>query len=147
VTLYIAGGLKLNDHCGPFQHRPFYDSMSHVSRFFIFRIRYCLKPSCNTHLKIQHVSSCSEETWAALFALPGQTVFQSTCKIKITYKQKFSLRLKKDSTTVFSSACTFCSSRGQEQIDGFATQKLSSIQQFKHSRLKETFCCGIFMQQ
>jgi len=23
VTLHIAGGLKLNDHCGPFQPRPF----------------------------------------------------------------------------------------------------------------------------
>ena len=28
VTLHIAGGLKLHDHCGPFQHRPFYDSMT-----------------------------------------------------------------------------------------------------------------------
>ena len=28
VTLHIAGGLKLNDHCGPFQPRPFYDSAS-----------------------------------------------------------------------------------------------------------------------
>jgi len=27
VTLHTAGGLKLNDHCGPFQPRPFYDSM------------------------------------------------------------------------------------------------------------------------
>ena len=26
ATLHIAGGLKLNDRCGPFQHRPFYDS-------------------------------------------------------------------------------------------------------------------------
>ena len=26
-TLHIAGGLKLDDHCGPFQPRPFYDSM------------------------------------------------------------------------------------------------------------------------
>ena len=26
VTLHIAGGLKLDDHCGPFQPR-FYDSM------------------------------------------------------------------------------------------------------------------------
>jgi len=28
VTLHIAGGLKLNDHCGPFQPRPFYDPMN-----------------------------------------------------------------------------------------------------------------------
>ena len=28
VTLHIAGELKLNDHCGPFQLRPFYDSIS-----------------------------------------------------------------------------------------------------------------------
>ena len=27
VTLHIAGGLKQHDHCGPFQPRPFYDSM------------------------------------------------------------------------------------------------------------------------
>jgi len=27
VTLHIAGGLKLNDHCGPFQPRAFYDSV------------------------------------------------------------------------------------------------------------------------
>ena len=26
ATLHIAGGLELNDHCGPFQPRPFYDS-------------------------------------------------------------------------------------------------------------------------
>ena len=28
VTLHIAGGWKLDDHCGPFQPRPFYDSNS-----------------------------------------------------------------------------------------------------------------------
>jgi len=27
AALCIAGGLKLNDHCGPFQPRPFYDSV------------------------------------------------------------------------------------------------------------------------
>ena len=27
VTLHIARGLKLDDLCGPFQPRPFYDSM------------------------------------------------------------------------------------------------------------------------
>ena len=27
ATLHIAGGLKLSDHCDPFQPRPFYDSM------------------------------------------------------------------------------------------------------------------------
>ena len=27
ATLHIAGGLKLGDHSGPFQPRPFYDSM------------------------------------------------------------------------------------------------------------------------
>ena len=27
VTLHIAGGLKLNDHCGPFHPRPFCDSV------------------------------------------------------------------------------------------------------------------------
>ena len=27
VTLHIAGGLEQDGHCGPFQPRPFYDSM------------------------------------------------------------------------------------------------------------------------
>jgi len=27
ATLHIAGGLKRDDHCGPLQPRPFYDSM------------------------------------------------------------------------------------------------------------------------
>jgi len=27
ATLHRAGGLKLDDHCGPFQPRSFYDSM------------------------------------------------------------------------------------------------------------------------
>jgi len=32
VTLHIAGGLKIDDRCGPFQPRPFYDSyMIHIS--------------------------------------------------------------------------------------------------------------------
>ena len=35
VTLHIAGGLKVDDHCGPFQPRLFYDSMIHV---FIYGI-------------------------------------------------------------------------------------------------------------
>jgi len=28
VTLHVAGGLKLYDHCGLFQPRPFYESMN-----------------------------------------------------------------------------------------------------------------------
>ena len=31
ATLHIAGGLKLGDHCGPFQPRPFDDSMIYYS--------------------------------------------------------------------------------------------------------------------
>ena len=27
VTVHTAGGLKIDDHCGPFQPRPFYDSV------------------------------------------------------------------------------------------------------------------------
>jgi len=31
ATLHTAGELKLNDHCGPFQPRPFYDSVIYDS--------------------------------------------------------------------------------------------------------------------
>jgi len=42
ATLHIAGGLKLDDHCGPFQPRPFCDSM----------ILFCsIFDSQNSHLK------------------------------------------------------------------------------------------------
>ena len=30
VQIHIAGGLKLHDHCGPFQPRPFYDPDSNA---------------------------------------------------------------------------------------------------------------------
>ena len=31
ATLHIAGGLKLDDHCGPFQPRPFYDPLPEIT--------------------------------------------------------------------------------------------------------------------
>jgi len=36
ATLHIAGGLKLDDHCGPFQPRPFYDSVT-LSKILILK--------------------------------------------------------------------------------------------------------------
>ena len=40
AALHIAGGLKLDDHCGPFQPRPFYDSMNSQpsQMFFLVKI-------------------------------------------------------------------------------------------------------------
>jgi len=35
ATLHIAGGLKLDDHCSPFQSRPFYDSMNSHAHYFL----------------------------------------------------------------------------------------------------------------
>jgi len=32
TTLHIAGGMKLDGHYGPFQPRPFYDSMNHCMK-------------------------------------------------------------------------------------------------------------------
>jgi len=32
ATLRIAGGLKLDDYCGPFQPRPFYAILCHLTR-------------------------------------------------------------------------------------------------------------------
>ena len=36
ATLHVAGGLKLDDHCGPFQPRPFYVSMNVGFRGSVF---------------------------------------------------------------------------------------------------------------
>jgi len=35
ATLHIAGRLKLDDHCGPLQPKPFYDSTIHKSEMNI----------------------------------------------------------------------------------------------------------------
>lgn len=89
------------------------------------------------------MSFYSEETWAVLSVLTGQIVFQNICKIKITFKQKLSLRLN-IAEQVFFSACTFLSSRGEDWINRFAMHKLS-IAQFKNSSLKETLSHCIFI--
>jgi len=41
ATLHIAGGLKLHDHCGPFQHRPFYDFVIVFSKKLKMCLFYC----------------------------------------------------------------------------------------------------------
>ena len=53
VILHIAGGLKLNDRCGPFQPRPCYDSMIRIplfprARLQIIRGEDALEYACNT---------------------------------------------------------------------------------------------------
>lgn len=88
-----------------------------------------------THLKIQHVSSCSEGTWAIVSALTGQIVFQNTCKIKIGFKQKLSVRANKDSRKVFSSFCP----PELKTIKGFARQKLLLVQGIKGTLSHGTF--------
>ena len=40
ATMHIAGGLKLDDHCGPFQPRPFYYSMMILSHL-------CMRSRCS----------------------------------------------------------------------------------------------------
>ena len=42
VTVHIAGGLKLDGHCGPFQARPFYDSMVNAT----LRLMCTIDASC-----------------------------------------------------------------------------------------------------
>ena len=42
ATLHVAGGLKLNDHCGPFQLRPFYDSLGRLLATEISRCKFLL---------------------------------------------------------------------------------------------------------
>ena len=36
VNVYTAGGLELDEHCGPFQFRPFYDSVCVLHRMEAF---------------------------------------------------------------------------------------------------------------
>ena len=36
ATLHTAGGLELDGHCGPFQPRPFYDSMKPSSDLYFY---------------------------------------------------------------------------------------------------------------
>ena len=54
ATLHIAGGLKLDDHCGPFQPRPFYDSM--LLCVYIFSISLFV----SSFLCLQHLLICKK---------------------------------------------------------------------------------------
>ena len=50
VTLHTAGGLKLDEHCGPFQPRPFCDSMIKIYDSCVLRISYYTSmTSCLQH--------------------------------------------------------------------------------------------------
>ena len=44
ATLHIAGGLKLHDHCGPFQPRPFYDSIVTMQTEYVISVLYTFNP-------------------------------------------------------------------------------------------------------
>jgi len=43
AALHIAGGLKLDDHCGPFQPRPFCDSMIFILVIQLYAFVFSLK--------------------------------------------------------------------------------------------------------
>ena len=45
ATLHIAGVLKLDDHCGPFQPRPFYDSIRVLSTILYVRCLNVILPA------------------------------------------------------------------------------------------------------
>jgi len=40
ATLHTVGGLKLNDHCGPFQRRPLYDYLPLPQRSVLTYLQY-----------------------------------------------------------------------------------------------------------
>ena len=50
ATLHIAEGLKLDDHCGRFQPRPFYDSVILISVVFMVQ---CIFFICNLVIQIK----------------------------------------------------------------------------------------------
>ena len=56
ATLHIAEGLKLDDHCGPFYPRPFYDSL----------VRCCCHSITEDHLIGQAQSGHGEAILAVL---------------------------------------------------------------------------------
>jgi len=56
ATLHTAGGLKLHDHCGPFQPRPFYDPMIH-SKLCMLTVISHLSSKCSC----KNCTYCSPE--------------------------------------------------------------------------------------
>ena len=54
VNLHTAGGLKHYDHCGPFQPRPFYDSMILYPYFFFFFFFHRIIGSCSHLTQKRH---------------------------------------------------------------------------------------------
>ena len=47
ATLHTAGGLQLNDHCGPFQPRPFYDEVP-LSKYVLEHVSCCYMSPIHT---------------------------------------------------------------------------------------------------
>ena len=54
ATLHIVEGLKLDGHCGPFQPRPFYDSVITYPMFAL-----CVMPQCFLASRKQRLSQLS----------------------------------------------------------------------------------------
>jgi len=55
ATLHIAGGLKFDDHCGPFQPRPSYDSMILSIQWF-YHFTYVTSTSVNINLNDKYLN-------------------------------------------------------------------------------------------
>ena len=62
ATPHIAGGLKLDDHCGPFQPWPFYDSV-----ICLQSNRENLRPLCSLKKKLDNFQVYSVELELKLF--------------------------------------------------------------------------------
>ena len=65
ATLHTAGGLKLNDHCGPFQPRPFYDSMK--SAAVIICMQQCSYSDQKDNTKVLYLNTYIHRTFNSFF--------------------------------------------------------------------------------
>ena len=69
ATLHIAGGLKLDDLCSPFQRRPFYDFQAPASP--ILCLGFLLFFSCGALLKVTTTFQAHllESMWSFIHAV------------------------------------------------------------------------------
>ena len=73
----IAGGLKLDDHCGPFQLRPFYDSVKRIIEALLGRalscwcfilLMHCRMPNENLFSNLHNCVSNQRRTELKIFS-------------------------------------------------------------------------------
>jgi len=84
ATLYIAKELQLDDHCGPFQPRPFYNSIKYISLYKL--CTYQVKCPRHSHF-FNVLYNCLEGSQVVVFVLIPLLLLKKNCAASVVTGQ------------------------------------------------------------